>query len=192
MRLAFDQIAEEHSFIVKRFFEQHSDTLGLVADRLIRTLRTGHKLLLFGNGGSAADAQHFAAELVGRYQIERPGWPAIALTVDSSALTAIANDYGYDRVFARQVEALGVKGDAAIAISTSGNSNSVIEGVRAAAAKGLHTIGLLGRDGGELKSMVDHALVVDAQKTSRIQEVHILIAHILCESIERAMLSPRE
>lgn len=192
MRLAFDKIAEEHNFIVKRFFEQHFDALGLVAERLIRTLQTGNKLLLFGNGGSAADAQHFAAELVGRYQVERPGLPAIALTVDTSALTAIANDYGYDRVFARQIEALGVKGDAAIALSTSGNSPSVIEAVRAAKLKGLLTIGLLGRDGGELKSLVDHALLVDAQKTSRVQEVHILIVHILCESIERAMLSHRD
>lgn len=191
MTLGFDKIAEEHLFIVRHFFERNADTLTKVADRLVRCLQGGGKLLLFGNGGSAADAQHFAAELVGRYQHERPALPAIALTVDTSALTAIANDYGYDQVFARQVEALGSKGDVAIAISTSGRSPSVIEAVRAAKAKQLTTVGLLGRDGGALKELVDIALVVEAQKTSRIQEVHILIAHVLCETIERELFLSR-
>ncbi len=185
-------IAEEHVFLVKRFFEAHGERVSEVADALVRTLQNGNKILLFGNGGSAADAQHLASELVGRFQHDRPGLPAIALTTDSSALTSVANDYGFEFLFARQIEALGQKGDAAIAISTSGRSANIREGLLAARAKGMLTVGLLGKEGGPARELVDHALVVDGQKTSRVQEVHILIGHILCEAIEHELFGRRD
>jgi D-sedoheptulose 7-phosphate isomerase len=184
-------IVEEHVFLAKRFFEAQSERINEIADILVRTLQGGNKVLLFGNGGSAADAQHIAAELVGRFQYDRPGLPAIALTTDSSALTSIANDYGYEFLFARQIEALGQKGDLAIAISTSGRSANIKEGVLAAKSRGLVTVGLLGKEGGQVRDMVDHALVVDAQKTSRIQEIHIIIGHILCEAVEQELFQRR-
>ncbi len=184
-------IVEEHIFIAKRFFESNADRINEVADVVVRALQGGNKLLLFGNGGSAADAQHIAAELVGRYQYDRPGLPAIALTTDSSALTSIANDYGYEFLFARQIEALGQKGDVAIAISTSGRSANIKEGVLAARSRGITTVGFLGKEGGQVRELVDHALVVDAQKTARIQEIHILIGHILCEAIEQELFQRR-
>lgn len=181
------RIAEDHVAAVQRFFSEQGETLAQAAADLVSALGSGRKLLVFGNGGSAADAQHLAAELVGRFERERRGLPAIALTVDSSAVTAIANDYGYERVFARQIEALGVPGDVALAISTSGRSPSVVEGVLAARARGLRTIGLLGRDGGPLRPLVDRALVVEATRTARIQEVHIVVIHALCEAIDSAL-----
>ena len=148
----------------------------------------GRKLLLFGNGGSAADAQHLAAELVGRFQRERRPLPAIALTTDTSALTAIANDYGYDQVFARQVRALGARGDVALAISTSGRSPSVLHAVEACRALGIETIGLTGGDGGTLAGLVDLCLRVSASThAARIQETHILIGHVLCELVDRRL-----
>jgi D-sedoheptulose 7-phosphate isomerase len=184
------RIAEDHVAAVQRFFSEQGETLTQAAADLVSALGSGRKLLVFGNGGSAADAQHMAAELVGRFERERRGLPAIALTVDSSAVTAIANDYGYERVFARQIEALGVPGDVALAISTSGRSPSVVEGVLAARARGLRTIGLLGRDGGPLRPLVDRALVVESTRTARIQEVHIVVIHALCEAIDTALHPP--
>jgi len=157
---------------------------------LVLALQGGGKVLLFGNGGSAADAQHIAAELVGRYKVERRGLPAIALTTDTSALTAIANDYGYDRVFARQVEALSAPGDAVVGISTSGNSPSVVEAIAVAARRGCTTLALTGRDGGKLGHMVDVHLNVPHDDTARVQEAHITLGHILCELVERAMSPP--
>lgn len=148
-------------------------------------LGEGHKLLVFGNGGSAADAQHIAAELVGRYLRDRHALPAIALTVNTSALTAIANDFSFDRVFARQVEALGQAGDVALGISTSGNSRSVLLGLKAAKSKGLLTLGLTGGTGGALRQVAERCIAVPSDDTPRIQEVHILIGHILCEIVER-------
>ena len=186
------KIAEEHAFLLKSFFDRSADEVVRVADRLIRTLRQGHKVLLFGNGGSAADAQHIAAELTNRFQRERRGLPAIALTTDTSALTSIANDVGFDQVFARQLDALGTKGDMAIAISTSGNSPNVVEGIRAAREREIETVGLLGRDGGRAREFVDHALVVGAEKSSRIQEIHILVGHVLCEAVEEALFRPAD
>lgn len=144
-------------------------------------LKAGKKVLFFGNGGSASDSQHLAAEFVGRYERERRGYPAIALTTDTSILTAVGNDYGFDRVFERQIEALGEPGDVAVGISTSGNSPNVVKGIEKAKAKGLKTIILAGKDGGKLKAMADLALVVPVSKTARIQESHIMIGHILCE-----------
>jgi D-sedoheptulose 7-phosphate isomerase len=163
--------------------------IGIVAD----ALGSGHKLLLFGNGGSAADAQHLAAEFVGRFMRERRALPAVALTTDTSALTAIANDYGYEEVFARQVRALGARGDVALAISTSGKSPSVLRAVDACREIGITTIGLTGGDGGALAGAVDVSLRVSASRLSpRIQETHILIGHVLCELVDRRLFGESE
>jgi len=148
---------------------------------------SGGKLLFFGNGGSAADAQHLAAEFVGRFVRERAGLPAIALTTDSSILTAVGNDYGFDQIFARQVQALGRPGDVAIAISTSGNSPNIIEGVKAARKGYLKTIGLSGKDGGLLATEADVVITIASTSTARIQECHITIGHLFCELTEEAL-----
>jgi D-sedoheptulose 7-phosphate isomerase len=150
-------------------------------------LAAGGKLLLFGNGGSAADAQHLAAEFVGRFVVERPGLAAIALTTDSSILTAVANDYGFEHVFARQIEALARPGDVAIGISTSGNSANVLAAMKQAANQNLKTIGLVGKDGGALARCVDLAITVSSTNTARVQECHIAIGHILCELVENEL-----
>lgn len=185
------KIAEEHTFLVNRFFDRCAEDIVKVSDRLVRCAQRGGKILLFGNGGSAADAQHIAAELSGRYERDRPGVAAIALTTDSSAVTAISNDLGFERVFARQIEALGHKGDVAVAISTSGDSPNIIHAVRAAKERDIETLGLLGREGGEAKRLVDYSVVVGAQRTSRIQEIHILLGHILCEAIETELFGSK-
>lgn len=148
------------------------------------TLAHGNKVLLCGNGGSAADAQHIAAELTGRYKTERRGLPGIALTTDTSALTAIANDYGYDRVFDRQVEALAREGDLLIGISTSGNSKNVNNALKVAKELGCRTIGFSGRDGGGMSELCDVNIIVPSDDTPRIQEMHILIGHIMCQAID--------
>ena len=155
------------------------------AELITKCLVAGGKLLFFGNGGSAADAQHLAAEFVGRFVRERRGLPAIALTTDSSILTAVSNDYGFDRVFARQIEALAVPGDVAIAITTSGNSANVLEGVKTARALHLKTVGLSGKDGGTLPQLTDVTITVPSSSTARIQECHITIGHIFCELVDR-------
>jgi len=154
---------------------------------LAEAFTRGHKVLACGNGGSAADCQHFAAELVGRFERERPGLPAIALTTDTSALTAIGNDYAYDAVFAKQVEALGRPGDLLLALSTSGNSRNVLAAMRAARARGMAIIALTGRDGGAMAAMLgpqDHHLNVAHARTMRVQEVHILALHCLCDLVD--------
>ena len=150
-------------------------------------LKRGNKLLFFGNGGSASDSQHLAAEFVGRYEKERRAWPAVALTTDTSILTAVGNDYGFERVFERQIEALGKKGDVLFAISTSGNSKNVLKGVQKAKELGLYVIGFTGGSGGELKSLADLPIVIPSKKTSRIQESHIMIGHILCECVDELL-----
>lgn len=157
------------------------------AEAVRRSLAAGGRVLLFGNGGSAADAQHIAAELVGRFVAERRGLAAIALTTDSSAMTAIANDYGFDQVFARQVEALGRPGDVAVGISTSGNSANVLRGIEQAAAGGLVTVALTGGDGGRLADRADLAITVPSPVTARVQECHITLGHLMCELVERAL-----
>ncbi|SRR5947208_6105656 len=151
---------------------------------ITRCLRNGGKVLFFGNGGSAADAQHLAAELVGRFVRERAGLPAIALTTDSSILTAVGNDYGFEQVFARQIQALGRAGDVAVAISTSGNSANVLEGVKEARKRKLKTIGLTGKDGGALAQRADVAVTIPSTSTARIQECHIAIGHLFCELVD--------
>lgn len=160
--------------------------LTLAAAAIVTALRQGGKVLVFGNGGSAADAQHFVAELVGRYLIERRAWPAIALSTDTSVLTALGNDYGFDRVFARQVEAHGRAGDIALGISTSGNSPNVLRAFEAAKQRGLVTIALTGR-GGEAGRIAAIHLAVDDDRTPRVQEVHITLLHILCELVEEEL-----
>ena len=154
-----------------------------VAEAIAQSLRSGGTVLVFGNGGSAADAQHFAAELIGRYEKNRRAWPAIALTTDTSALTAIGNDYGFDRVFARQVEGLGRKGDVAIGISTSGNSANVLRALEAANERGLITVALTGR-GGEAGKIAQHHIAVHEERTARVQEVHATVLHVICELVE--------
>lgn len=166
------------------FFRDNEELIAEAAREICSALSSGHKVLLFGNGGSASDAQHIAAELVGRFRLERQPYPAIALTTDSSVLTALGNDYGFDKVFARQVQALGQKGDIAVAISTSGNSPNVLEAADAATEAGLITIGLTGGNGGRLGTKVRYHLNVPHTLAARIQEVHIMIGHILCELVE--------
>jgi D-sedoheptulose 7-phosphate isomerase len=170
-----------------------AETQGAIIQAMIEciweSMQQGGKLLICGNGGSAADAQHLATECMVRLEAERPPLPAIALTTDTSLLTAAGNDYGFETIFARQVLGLGRPGDVLMAISTSGNSSNVVCAVEEAHRRGLRTLGLLGRDGGRLKDMVHIALVVPSSNTQRIQEVHITIGHILCGTLERRMLS---
>ncbi|BCD67619.1 D-sedoheptulose 7-phosphate isomerase [Nitratiruptor sp. YY09-18] len=176
----------EHQKAFERVWEElrfHIYTASVIC---IEALKNQKKIMLCGNGGSAADAQHIAAELVGRFKNERRALPAIALTTDTSALTAIANDYDFSEVFSRQVEALAYAGDVLIAISTSGESENVIKAVEAAKIKGCKIIGLLGKDGGMLKDMCDAVMVVPVYDTARIQEMHILIGHILCSLIDES------
>jgi D-sedoheptulose 7-phosphate isomerase len=161
--------------------------LATAADALVSAYRSGHKALFFGNGGSAADAQHLAAEFLGRYLIEREPMPALALNANTSAVTAIGNDYGYDQVFARQLQALATPGDVAVAISTSGNSPSVIEAILCAQRLGLFTIGFTGASGGRLRGVVDALVAVPSHETPRIQECHILLGHALCDYVEQVV-----
>ena len=161
--------------------------VGQAISACVHSLRAGGKLMLCGNGGSAADSQHLAAEFTGRFIKDRPPVAAIALSTDTSALTCIANDYSFEAIFARQVQAIGKAGDCLIAISTSGNSGNVLAAVAAAKASGITCIGLLGRDGGKLKAVCDIAIVVPSQVTARIQEAHILIGHSLCGAVEQQL-----
>ncbi len=177
---AFDDSAE----VKRRFVREHADRIVEVARLIARAFREGHKVLLFGNGGSSTDASHIAAEFVGRYHRDRSPLPAIALGADMAALTCIANDYDYAEIFSRQVRAHGQKGDIAIAISTSGNSPNVLKGAEAARAIGLITVGWTGGKGGKLTSLVDHCFIVPSTVTARIQETHITLGHVLCELIE--------
>lgn len=185
-RWVIDEI-EASIDVKRRTLEAQAPMIVAIAERVIETFRRGGKLLLCGNGGSAADAQHIAAEFVSRFRRERRGLPAIALTTDTSILTAIGNDYGYERVFARQVEALGRPGDVVIGISTSGISASVIAAMRAARDSGMTTIGFTGASGGTLVDHVDLCLCIPSHNTARIQEVHITVAHVVCEIVERAL-----
>jgi len=182
---AFDDSAE----IKRRFARDHADRIVQVAQLIGGAFQAGHKVLLFGNGGSSTDAAHIAAEFVGRYKRERAPLPAIALATDIAAITCIANDYGFEELFARQVHAHGQRGDVAIAISTSGNSPNVLKGVEAAKALGLTTIAWTGGTGGKLAGMVDYAFVVPSTLTARIQESHITLGHVLCELIEDHVLA---
>lgn len=171
----------------KRLVEACLPAMTAAADALVEAYRNGHKAIFFGNGGSAADAQHLAAEFVGRYLRERRPMPALALNANSSAVTAIGNDYGYDQVFARQLEALACPGDVAVGISTSGNSPSVIQALLCARGMGLFTVGLTGAKGGNMRGLVDALIAVPSDETPRIQECHILTGHALCDVVEQAI-----
>jgi phosphoheptose isomerase len=183
VRAVFDETVAAHG----RFAATRLETVAAAAAAIGRALAAGRKILAFGNGGSAADAQHFVAELVGRFEVERHALPAIALTTDSSVVTAIANDYGYERVFTRQVEALGCEGDVAFGISTSGRSPNVESALAAAKAARLVTIALTGRDGGRMGADADIHLNVAETSTARIQEVHRTILHAMCSLIEKRL-----
>ncbi len=164
--------------------ETNIDVMVGIVNLLVRTLKQGRKILFFGNGGSAADSQHIAAEFIGRFQKERKSLSAIALTTDTSILTALANDYSFDLIFARQIEGLGQNKDVAFGISTSGNSKNIIEGIKKAKQMGLKTISFSGGEGGKLASLTDFSLIVPSKITARIQESHICMAHIICELVE--------
>src|SRR5216683_8295718 len=180
----------EASIATKQELVHSSVDLSLVAnvsEVLIKALRQGNKALLFGNGGSAADAQHIAAEFVGRFAFDRPALPALALSVNTSCVTAIGNDYGFDQVFSRQIEAIARPGDVAIGITTSGNSPNVLRAVTAARKIGLRTVGLTGRSGGKLKECVDYCICVPSDVTPRVQECHILVGHVISELVEHEL-----
>lgn len=170
-----------------RLVPQIEESIHVIIDCILK----GNKVILFGNGGSAADAQHIAAELIGRFQINRPSYPAIALTTDSSIITSLSNDYSYDIVFSRQCESLVQRGDVVIGISTSGNSINVKKGIYAAKKKGAITIGLLGSKGGIIKKIVDIPIVINSSSTPRIQEAHRTIYHIICEVVEKNLVKER-
>ncbi len=182
-----DEVVAECLDVKTRFFAIQAENLVALADVIADRVRKGGKVLVFGNGGSAADAQHFAGELVGRFTKEGPPIPALALTTDSAIMTAVGNDYGYEHIFKRQLEAHGRPSDIAIAISTSGNSRNVLEAVHVAKARGLLTVGMTGEGGGKLAALVDHLFAVPSKETPRIQEVHHLMNHILCELLEERL-----
>lgn len=173
--------------ILQSLIPQISHAAALITN----ALKEEKKILFFGNGGSASDAQHLAAEFVCRYEQDRRPLPAIALTTDTSILTAVSNDYAFSRVFARQIEALGEKGDVAIGISTSGNSDNVIEGIEVCKTHGLKTIALTGKTGGRLRRLADVVLLIPSESTARIQEAHILVGHLLCKLVEQSFLQER-
>ncbi len=167
------------------------DLIGEVSARAVEVYRSGHKTLFAGNGGSAADAQHLAGEFVSRFHLERPGLPSIALTTDTSILTAVGNDYGYERLFARQIEANGVAGDMFIGISTSGTSKNIVEAMEACRDKGILSVALTGESGGLLAGRCDYCIRVPSTSTPRIQESHILIGHIICSIVERELFGEK-
>jgi D-sedoheptulose 7-phosphate isomerase len=179
--------AIEASIIAKReVIDRQIPLIIKIADLIVNSLQSGKKLILFGNGGSAADAQHIAAELINRFRRERKPLAALALTTDTSILTSISNDYSFDNIFSRQIEALGRRGDVAVAISTSGNSPNVLKGIDKASELGITTVGVTGEGGGKLKNHVDICFNAPSRNTARIQEVHITVAHIICDLVEKA------
>jgi D-sedoheptulose 7-phosphate isomerase len=186
----FENRVSRASIAVKELLLRSPEVVSVVAkvsELLVDAFREGNKVLLFGNGGSAADAQHIAAEFVGRFAFDRPALSALALSVNTSCVTAVGNDYGFDRVFSRQIEALARPGDVAIGISTSGNSLNVVRAVSVAKNMGVHTVALTGCTGGELKNAADHCICVPSTETARIQECHILIGHIISELVEQTI-----
>ena len=191
MQSIIKQELNEHLTTLDATMKSIGSSLEVAANICIDSLKQGGKILLFGNGGSAADAQHIAAELVGRYKLERKGLSAIALSTDTSSLTAIANDYGYEHVFDRQIEALANPEDVAIGISTSGNSSNVINALQSAKNIGCKSIGLSGKSGGDMNKLCDVNLVIPAKDTARIQEMHILVGHIICHLIELEFINSK-
>jgi D-sedoheptulose 7-phosphate isomerase len=178
------KIFRESSQLKESFVNENLNRIVAVVEAVTAALKGGNKILLFGNGGSAADAQHLAAEFVNRFVIERPPLPAIALTTDTSVITSIGNDYDFADIFSKQIRAIGQKGDVAWGMSTSGTSANVIKGLETARKIGMVTVGLTGRDGGDIAKIVDHALNVSSTSTPRIQEVHITVGHVICEMVD--------
>lgn len=178
-RAAFERATQDTAMLA---------TARRVAEVIVTALRSGHKLLLAGNGGSAGDAQHIAAEITGRYKRERPAYAAIALTTDTSALTAIANDYGFEQVFARQVEGLGVRGDVLLALTTSGRSPNILAALRVARERGLVTIGFTGKKGESMGAFCDHLLVAPSDDTPIVQQIHLAVAHGVCDAVEQGLM----
>lgn len=166
------------------FIKENGSELILLSEKIVLAFTNDRKLLLCGNGGSAADAQHIAAEFVNRFELERPPLPAVALTTDTSIITSIGNDYSFDDIFAKQIKAIGVEGDILLAISTSGNSPNILAAVKAASAQGIYTVGLTGGDGGKLKGLTDSCLIVQSEQTPTIQETHIFAGHIVCKLVD--------
>ena len=187
MQELVNHLFQEHQKVTELTFNQCASALGKAADLCLHALQNGHRIWLFGNGGSATDALHLAAEFTGRYQLSRKGLPAVALTSDPAALTSIGNDFGFDMVFSRQVEALCLPGDVCIGFSTSGNSKNVLCGLEKARILGAKTIGFTGKSGGDMPELCDVCLLVPAQVTSRIQEMHLLLGHTLVELIETSL-----
>lgn len=189
MKEIINSILNTHIKEMKKLQESdYSKIVEQIIKLQIECIKKGGKILIAGNGGSASDAQHYAGELVGRFLLERKGLPMIALNTDTSVLTCLGNDYGYNKVISRQVEALGNKGDIFIGISTSGNSENIIEAVKVAKEKGLKSIGFLGKDGGKLKQLCDENLIIPFESTARVQEAHITTIHIMCEIIEKEIV----
>ncbi len=186
MNQRIENYLSEHIAVIEALSGE-IETITAMINLCTERLKAGNKIMICGNGGSAGDAQHIAAELIGRFVGDRRALPAIALTTDTSALTAIANDYGYNAVFSRQVEGLGRPGDVLLSISTSGNSESVNAASRAAKAQGMHSMALIGKGGGSLQTLVDLALVVPSAVTAHIQECHIVVGHLLCDGIEQGL-----
>jgi D-sedoheptulose 7-phosphate isomerase len=184
MNKRIEEIYKESIRVKEDAFKQNTEKIVQVVDEILKTLNAGGKILFFGNGGSAAESQHIAAEFIGRFQKERRSLAAIALTTDTSILTALGNDYGFDIIFARQIEGLGKKGDLAFGISTSGNSKNVVEAVKKAKEMGLTTVTLTGCDGGKLKPLSDININVSSKVTARVQESHMCIYHAICELVE--------
>lgn len=176
---------EAHEILTAYIKENLTEKIKTIADEVFSTICNGGKIILMGNGGSAGDAQHIAAEFVGRFIKERVGLPALALNTDTSILTAISNDYGFENIFARQIEALAKKGDVIIGISTSGNSENIVRGIKNGKEIGCKTFGLSGRNGGKMLEICDNCIVVPSYTTARIQEMHILIGHLICELIDQ-------
>ncbi len=184
MKAIIEEILKDSQEVKGAFIRENTPELILLSEKIASAFTGNHKLLLCGNGGSAADAQHIAAEFVNRYTIERRPFPAIALTTDSSVITSIGNDYSFDKIFSKQVQALGTEGDVLLAISTSGNSENVLSAVKDARSKGIYTGALLGKDGGKIGEVVDLALIARCDQTPRIQEAHILAGHIVCHLVD--------
>jgi len=178
---------QDHRALIDLLERDLASLIAEMSSLISAALAKGNKLLVMGNGGSAADSQHFVAEIVGRFKMERRALPAIALSTDTSILTAVGNDYGFESIFSRQVEALAAPGDIVLGLSTSGNSPNVLKALRAARERGCRTIGLLGKDGGDIRLACDLALVVPSTDTPRIQEGHITIIHIVCDLVEKAL-----
>lgn len=190
MEKLIEDALKESVKVKQDFVRKHKDSMIQLARRITQAFTDDRKLLICGNGGSAADAQHIAAEFVNRFMMERPPLPAVALTTDTSILTSIGNDYSFDEIFSKQVKAIGVEGDVFLGISTSGNSRNIIEAAKAAREQGLFTAGLLGGSGGDLKESLDLPLIVKSNVTARVQETHIFVGHILCQAVDEMLFNP--